>query len=425
MNSVEATPIFTEINLIFADIKLLKFKYENLCFDISINNFVGLSKLIFIKQLDNIFKEKLNNELLFKRSLILIKAWCSYEGCILGSNIGLMASYLLEVLIAFVFNNNFNLIHNEFDAFVLFFEVINKVDWEKEILTLFGTMTIEEFSEKIKFGNYVKLFENSSDLILNSEVIYGYVQKFEKFKDFDKVQNFNTANKIISIKNMNVIDPIFINNNLGKSVNFHNFSKIRKVFDLANKEIKKIIHMRKTCDAFEYLNHLLKLFSKSLPNFYSDMMYNNIISPKIVISTKPSNITFEEEKRKKNFSPVNKTRFVYQENYKDYYSNDNYDHFDNPFPTDLQENTIKSFNKLFLDYNNSSSIKEEDKSSSISTSSRKMKNLNSCELTVNKEIIDFIMTQEKTQNGFLLKEQTYKFPDFYEISELEDLLKSL
>jgi len=32
---------------------------------------------------------------------------------------------------------------------------------------------------------------------------------------------------------MNIVDPIFPTNNLGKSVNFHNFSKIKKVFEYA------------------------------------------------------------------------------------------------------------------------------------------------------------------------------------------------
>ena len=91
----------------------------------------------------------------------------------------------------------------------------------------------------------------------------------------------------------------------------------------------------------------------------------------------------------------------------------------------MEENIIKSFNKLFLDKEKNPSIVEEDKSSSISTFSLKRKNLNSSGLTANREIIDFIMTQEKTQNGLLLKEQIYKFPDFYQISELEDILKSL
>lgn len=36
---------------------------------------------------------------LFKRSVLLIKAWCSYESRTLGSRNGLMATYALEVMI--------------------------------------------------------------------------------------------------------------------------------------------------------------------------------------------------------------------------------------------------------------------------------------------------------------------------------------
>lgn len=41
---------------------------------------------------------------LFKRSIILIKAWCYHEGNIHGSNHWLMSTYALEVLILNIFN---------------------------------------------------------------------------------------------------------------------------------------------------------------------------------------------------------------------------------------------------------------------------------------------------------------------------------
>lgn len=41
---------------------------------------------------------------LFKRSIILIKAWCYYESRILGSHHGLISTYALETLVLYIFH---------------------------------------------------------------------------------------------------------------------------------------------------------------------------------------------------------------------------------------------------------------------------------------------------------------------------------
>lgn len=41
---------------------------------------------------------------LFKRSIILVKAWCFYESRILGAHHGLLSTYALEVLVLYIFH---------------------------------------------------------------------------------------------------------------------------------------------------------------------------------------------------------------------------------------------------------------------------------------------------------------------------------
>lgn len=40
---------------------------------------------------------------LFKRSILLIKAWCYYESRILGAHHGLISTYALETLVLYIF----------------------------------------------------------------------------------------------------------------------------------------------------------------------------------------------------------------------------------------------------------------------------------------------------------------------------------
>lgn len=65
-----------------------------------------LIELIFLLQVDHL----INQNHLFKRSIILIKAWCYYESRILGAHHGLISTYALETLVLYifhVFNNTF------------------------------------------------------------------------------------------------------------------------------------------------------------------------------------------------------------------------------------------------------------------------------------------------------------------------------
>lgn len=41
---------------------------------------------------------------LFKKSILLIKAWCFYESRTLGANHGLISTYALETLVLYIFN---------------------------------------------------------------------------------------------------------------------------------------------------------------------------------------------------------------------------------------------------------------------------------------------------------------------------------
>ena len=41
---------------------------------------------------------------LFKRSILLVKAWCYYESRILGAHHGLISTYALETLVLYIFN---------------------------------------------------------------------------------------------------------------------------------------------------------------------------------------------------------------------------------------------------------------------------------------------------------------------------------
>ena len=365
--------ILTDINIIFADVKLIKCKFENLSIDISINNFAGLGKLLFMDYVDRQIHTKYNDNF-FKKSLLLIKAWSYYEGNILGSNICLMATYALEILVIYVFNNYYENIHTELDAFFTFFKVINKINWEKVLINIFGEVELSN-------DNYDSCSEKEEKNLINYKEMLNFLQIFNKYKELDKIQY-----KKIILKYFNIIDPIINYNNLGKSVNFHNFNKIKKIIELTHNDTDDILIERKNNNPFKYLNKICKLFSKTLSNHSTEILFFNLSVPKIVINPF---ICLDEEHISKNIS-INKK-----------------DNFNNSFSS-LNETLISSFNRYYM-------INKEMYLSKMIEES-KTGVLNESVYYVTKEIIDYLLKTEVIEGSNII---------YYDIDKISDLFNNL
>lgn len=94
--------------MVCAPFVFLKRLVTDLILPLFINDFISVVMIcqILHVQVDNL----INHNHLFKRSIILIKAWCYYESRILGAHHGLISTYALETLVLYifhVFNNSF------------------------------------------------------------------------------------------------------------------------------------------------------------------------------------------------------------------------------------------------------------------------------------------------------------------------------
>lgn len=324
--------------------KIIKCKFETLSIDISINNFIGLSKLILLNFADLQFSMYFEfNPFLFRRTLILIKSWCLYEGLITGSNIGLLASYAIEVLVIYLFNNFHKSFKNEFEAFVEFFKVIKKIDWENFSISIEGQIPLD-ITEEEKLLDFLQEQHKPTDQIFTMKDFVNFYSNYKKYREIEKMQqtgNFNSTNNISSCKNIlnikffNILDPLSVTNNIGRSVNFQNFSKIKKVFELISKDLDYIVINRNKYNPYNYLNMLLRLFKKTLSSKYPEIFYMTMLKPKIVINPNVENNNDNDN----NLSNRKSDNFSIKENSN---SNNNSNNF-----FKASETNIKLFNKKF------------------------------------------------------------------------------
>ena len=269
--------LFSELKIIMADVPLLKGKIGNISLDISVNNFSGIYKVVLIEYIENQLKNGFNRSNLFsdnsynnnkiqifRRTLILIKSWCLFEGNLMGSNIGLMASYALEILVICMFNLYYDKINSEFDGFQKFFEIMDNFEWKKYIISIFEINEYMEFQKKLDKYNTL----NQKPYIVGAK-------------------NCNINNN----SNNNINEPFwYLNNKKGKDNNANNSITMKRISINSetdnvkekdkndkgkNKILEDIVPLMK-------LNEVVKLISpinKSMGNIYLQKE-DRVINPK-------------------------------------------------------------------------------------------------------------------------------------------------
>ncbi|KAG8099096.1 hypothetical protein GUJ93_ZPchr0013g35023 [Zizania palustris] len=167
------------LRFINAQVKLIKCIIKNIVVDISFNQIGGVSTLCFLELVDR----EVGKNHLFKRSIMLIKAWCYHEGFILGAHHGLISTYALETLVLYIFNMFHKSLHGPFE-----------------------------------------ILEGSIDrLFVLPEV-----------SDDGSNMNFR-------LKYLNIIDPLKRSNNLGISVSKGSFCRIRSAFSFGAQRLGRIL----------------------------------------------------------------------------------------------------------------------------------------------------------------------------------------
>ncbi|XP_013663903.1 uncharacterized protein LOC106368483 isoform X1 [Brassica napus] len=221
-----------EVQYIQAEVKLIKCLVENIVVDISFNQIGGLCTLCFLEEAD-LF---INQNHLFKRSIILIKAWCYYESRILGAHHGLISTYALETLVLYIFHVFDNSFSGPLEVLYRFLEFFSKFDWQNFCISLWGPVPVSSLPD-------VTAEPPRKDV--------GELRKSEAFlKEFSRAYAVNpvaqeTQGHPFVAKHFNVIDPLRENNNLGRSVSKGNFFRIRSAFTLGAKKLARLLECPK------------------------------------------------------------------------------------------------------------------------------------------------------------------------------------
>ncbi|CAM8963865.1 unnamed protein product [Rhodiola kirilowii] len=219
--------VVKDVQLIRAEVKIVKCLVQNIVVDISFNQLGGLCTLCFLEQVDRL----IGKDHLFKRSIILIKAWCYYESRILGAHHGLISTYALETLVLYIFHVFHSSLTGPLAVLYKFLDYFSKFDWDNYCVSLSGPICISSFPEVT-----VESPENCEDLLLSNDFLRDCVNKFSVSSGTPEI-----ISRAFQKKHLNIVDPLKNNNNLGRSVSKGNFFRIRSAFSYGARKLGLIL----------------------------------------------------------------------------------------------------------------------------------------------------------------------------------------
>ncbi|GAA0173194.1 hypothetical protein LIER_26859 [Lithospermum erythrorhizon] len=217
-----------DVQYIQAEVKLIKCLVDNIVVDISFNQLGGLCTLCFLEEVDNLISQ----DHLFKRSVILIKAWCYYESRILGAHHGLISTYALETLVLYIFHVFNNSFAGPLEVLYRFLEFFSNFDFDNFCVSLWGPVPISSLPDVTAEPPR----KDGGELLLSKLFLDACSSVYAVFPGGQE-----TYGQPFVSKHFNVIDPLRVNNNLGRSVSKGNFYRIRSAFTFGAKRLARLL----------------------------------------------------------------------------------------------------------------------------------------------------------------------------------------
>ncbi|KAJ0246838.1 Uncharacterized protein HA466_0173210 [Hirschfeldia incana] len=218
----------TDVQFIPAQVKVIKCNIRSIAVDISFNQTAGLRALCFLEQVDQLF----GRDHLFKRSIILTKAWCYYESRILGANTGLISTYALAVLVLYIINLFHASLSGPLAVLYKFLDYYSSFDWSNYCITVGGPVPISSLPELVASP------ENGHELLLDEKFLRDCVELYNA-----PTKTVETNGLEFPIRHLNIVDPLKHSNNLGKSVTKGNFKRIMHAFTLGARKLRDVLSL--------------------------------------------------------------------------------------------------------------------------------------------------------------------------------------
>ncbi|KAG2769872.1 hypothetical protein PC129_g13034 [Phytophthora cactorum] len=248
------------VTFINADVRVVKCTVDNIPVDFTANRVGALGAV----RLLDAMAVRVGRQHLFKKSLILIKAWCTHESSpfmqkasteaggltpgsspssVMGASHGALSTYAVNTIVMALFNQHGDALTHPLQALYLFLDRLAEFPWHESALTLHGAVPLSRLattplngatSHKSKL-KAAKLDAGDVEAIRNTLA--------DQFGAFDAALKSNKGAPF-PIRACNIVDPLDDKNNLARSVSAEGFPVMKRAFRLARDQLAAMLAPR-------------------------------------------------------------------------------------------------------------------------------------------------------------------------------------
>ena len=138
--------------------------------DMTANSIEELYQVSFLEEVDLL----LGKNHIFKRSILLLKAWWLYETRAFSgaSMLASISEFALSTMLLAVVNKHHRRLHHPLQVLSMFFSVYSKLDWEKSGITVHGVVEIDKAANILG-----KVEDRAKNCLLPEEMVARYQQR--------------------------------------------------------------------------------------------------------------------------------------------------------------------------------------------------------------------------------------------------------
>ncbi|KAI7838796.1 hypothetical protein COHA_007411 [Chlorella ohadii] len=227
-----------DVQIIQAEVKLVKCVVADVVVDVSFDTVGGLCTVAFLEAADR----RIGRQHLFKRSILLLKAWCYYESRLLGAHHGLISSYALEVLVLYIFNQYHAELHTPLDGPLPLAELHSpRVDLSAMpggATPLLDDAFMQEVLERYSVAQYLPQHAQHGHH-------GGHSGQGGAAPPAGSPGGPAGSRPLVAphfpLKHLNIVDPLLPGNNLGRSVSKASYSRVKKALALGSRTLEEAL----------------------------------------------------------------------------------------------------------------------------------------------------------------------------------------
>ncbi|RLN54492.1 hypothetical protein BBJ29_002333 [Phytophthora kernoviae] len=234
------------VSFINADVRVIKCTVDNIAVDFTANRVGALGAV----RLLDAMALRVGCEHLFKKSLILIKSWCTHESSpfiqaastevgglgpsipgsstpssVMGASHGALSTYAVNTIVMALFNHHGDALTHPLQALYLFLDRLAEFPWHEAALTLHGTVPLSRLATTPLNGTTSTKSKYKSAKLDISEVEAIRSTLVDQFGAFDA--GLKGSSGMFPIRACNIVDPLDDKNNLARSVSAESFPVLK------------------------------------------------------------------------------------------------------------------------------------------------------------------------------------------------------